>query len=66
VEIKNINGKVIFSKVMITSETWKGEAKDIEAISVRDGGALKVKKGFQKSYIIGERGVAIIDYNPFK
>jgi hypothetical protein len=51
---------------MITSETWKGEAKDIEAISVRDGGALKVKKGFQKSYIIGERGVAIIDYNPFK
>ena len=66
VEIKNINGKVIFSKVMLTSETWKGEAKDIGAISVRDGGALKVKKGLQKGYIIGERGVAIIDYNPFK
>ena len=52
---------------MLTSERWKGEAiEEIEAISVRDGGALKVKKGLQKGYIIGERGVAIIDYNPFK
>ena len=47
---------------MLTSETWKGEAEELEAISVRDGGALKVKKGLQKGYIIGERGEAIIDY----
>ena len=66
VEIKNINGKIIFSKIMLTSETWKGKIKEIESISVRDGGALKIKKGLQKGYIIGERGVAIIDYNSFK
>ena len=66
VEIKNINGKIIFSKIMLTSETWKGKIKEIGSISVRDGGALKIKKGLQKGYIIGERGVAIIDYNSFK
>jgi hypothetical protein len=66
VEIKNINGKIIFSKIMLTSETWKGRIKEIGSISVRDGGALKIKKGLQKGYIIGERGVAIIDYNSFK
>ena len=66
VEIKNINEKIIFSKIMLTSETWKGKIKEIGSISVRDGGALKIKKGLQKGYIIGERGVAIINYNSFK
>jgi len=66
VQVKDINGEIIFSKVMLTSERWKGNIEEIESISVRDGGALKIKKGLQKGYILGERGEAIIDYRQFK
>ncbi len=57
-QVKDINGTVLVSRVFVTGETWQGPKDSGYSVSVRDAGAIEVFYGGELRGPLGARGHA--------
>lgn len=61
VQVKDIDGAILISRIFVTGETWQGPKEARYRVSVRDAGAIDVYFGHKQSGVLGARGVALND-----
>lgn len=59
VQIKDIDGTVLVSRIFVTGETWQGPKENHYRISVRDAGAIDLFYGHNRRGVLGGRGESV-------
>lgn len=58
VQVKDAQGRIIISRIMVAGETWQTEEGSRMVVSARDGGAVDLYKGEERLGTLGTRGVS--------
>lgn len=58
VQVKDPQGRVLLSRIMVAGETWPSEQGARLVVSARDGGVVDLYKGDERLGAMGERGVS--------
>ncbi|NNE58883.1 MAG: DUF4115 domain-containing protein [Hellea sp.] len=61
VEIKDENGKIIISRILITGESWEAHRDTNITLSARDAGAIEIYMGDKLVGSLGAKGSPVLD-----